>query len=109
MRNSCPLGWLFVLIVVCLSVIFIISRFGVKSGIWFLIAPVPSHCFSITFITSPKLSDRQNASITPQMNVFNQVYIPVFVIFLRKDMGCDCVSFYAVIDYKITLHNVQTK
>ena len=26
-----------------------ISRFGFESGIWFLIAPVPVHCFSITF------------------------------------------------------------
>ena len=30
-------------------VIFIISRFGFKSGICLLIAPVPVHCFSITF------------------------------------------------------------
>ena len=28
-----------------------ISRFGFKSGICLLIAPVPVHCFSITFIT----------------------------------------------------------
>ena len=27
-----------------------ISRFGFKSGICLLIAPVPVHCFSITFI-----------------------------------------------------------
>ena len=26
-----------------------ISRFGFKSGICLLIAPVPAHCFSITF------------------------------------------------------------
>ena len=25
-----------------------ISHFGLKSGIWLLIAPVPVHCFSIT-------------------------------------------------------------
>ena len=31
--------------------IFFISRFGFKSGICFLIAPVPVHCFSITFIS----------------------------------------------------------
>ena len=49
MGNSCPLSWSFVLIVFCLFVIFI-SRFGFKSGICFLIAPVPVHCFSITFI-----------------------------------------------------------
>ena len=46
--NSCPLGYQFVLIVFCLFVIFI-SRFGIKSGICLLIAPVPVHCFSITF------------------------------------------------------------
>ena len=28
-----------------------ISRFGFKSGICLLIAPVPVHCFSITFIS----------------------------------------------------------
>ena len=27
-----------------------ISHFGFKSGIWLLIAPVPVHCFSITFL-----------------------------------------------------------
>ena len=27
----------------------LISRFGFKSGICLLIAPVPVHCFSITF------------------------------------------------------------
>ena len=27
------------------------SRFGFKSGICILIAPVPVHCFSITFLT----------------------------------------------------------
>ena len=27
-----------------------ISRFGFKSGICLLIAPVPVHCFSITFV-----------------------------------------------------------
>ena len=26
-----------------------ISRFGFKSEIWLLIAPVPAHCFSITY------------------------------------------------------------
>ena len=45
--NSCLLGWPFVLIVFCLFVIFI--YFGFKSGIWLLIAPVPTRCFSITF------------------------------------------------------------
>ena len=31
-----------------------ISRFGFKSGICLLIAPVPVHCFSITFMVSEK-------------------------------------------------------
>ena len=48
--NSFPLGQQFVLIVFCLFVIFIYFPFGFKSGICLLIAPVPVHCFSITFI-----------------------------------------------------------
>ena len=49
-RMSDPLGWPYVHIVICLFVFFIIiSLFGFKSGIWLLIAPVPVHCFSITF------------------------------------------------------------
>ena len=47
--NSCPLGWPYVLIVFCLFEIKFIFHFGFKSGIWLLIAPVPVHCFSITF------------------------------------------------------------
>ena len=46
--NSCPLGYLFVLIVFCLFVIFFFSCFGFKSGICLLIAPVPVHWFSNT-------------------------------------------------------------
>ena len=41
---------LFVIIVFCLFVNLFISRFGFKSGICLLIAPVPVHCFSITLI-----------------------------------------------------------
>ena len=40
--NSCPLGKQFVLI-------YLFPAFGFKSGICLLIAPVPVHCFSITF------------------------------------------------------------
>ena len=47
--NSCPIGWLFVLIVFCLFVILVIPHFGFESGICLLIAPVPVHCFLITF------------------------------------------------------------
>ena len=32
-----------------------ISRFGFKSGICLLIAPVPVHCFSITFVKIKKM------------------------------------------------------
>ena len=46
--NSCPLGWPCVLF--CLFVIFIYFPFGFRSGIWLSIAPVPVHCFSITFM-----------------------------------------------------------
>ena len=48
--NSCPLGWPFVLIVFCLSIILVISHFGFEGGICLLIAPVPVHCFLITFL-----------------------------------------------------------
>ena len=41
---------LFSLYFVYLQYLFI-SRFGFKSGICLLIAPVPVHCFSITFST----------------------------------------------------------
>ena len=47
--NSYPLNWPFVLIVFCQFVIFFF-HFGIRSGIWRLIAPVPVNCFSITFI-----------------------------------------------------------
>ena len=49
--NSRPLGRQYVPLVFCLFVIFIISYFGFKSGIWLLIALVPEHCFSSNFIT----------------------------------------------------------
>ena len=42
--NSCPLGWPYVLSVLCLFLF--ITHFGFKSGIWRLIALVPVHCFS---------------------------------------------------------------
>ena len=32
------------------SLYFEFDNFGFKSGIWLLIAPVPVHCFSITFL-----------------------------------------------------------
>ena len=35
-----------------LFVIFIFSRFGFRSEIWLLIAPVPVYCCSITLITT---------------------------------------------------------
>ena len=41
-------GHIFPLSFVYLYFLFI-SHFGFKSGIWLLIAPVPVHCFSITF------------------------------------------------------------
>ena len=47
--NSCLLSWPFFLIVFCLFVVLVISHFGFEGGICFLIAPVPVHCFLITF------------------------------------------------------------
>ena len=62
--NSCPLGWPYVLIVFCLFVFFLfIPHFGFKSKIWLLIAPVPVHCFSITFNGDYVKSKSRNASI----------------------------------------------
>ena len=51
LRKSCPLGWLCVLIVFCLFVILVISRF--EGGVWFLIAPNPVHCLLVTFTSEP--------------------------------------------------------
>ena len=48
--NSCPLGWLFVLIVFCLFVMLVIFHLGFESRICLLIAPVPVHCFLVTFL-----------------------------------------------------------
>ena len=42
--------WPCVLIVFCLFVILVISRFGFDGGVWFLIAPVLIHCLLVTFI-----------------------------------------------------------
>ena len=47
--KSCPLGCPCVLILFCLSVILVISRFGFEGGVWFLIAAVPVHCILATF------------------------------------------------------------
>ena len=52
--NSCPLGWPFVLIVFCLFVILVISHFGFESRICLLIAPVPVHCFFVTFLLNKR-------------------------------------------------------
>ena len=49
---------LFLLYFVYLKYLFI-SRFGFKSEICLLIAPVPVHCFSITSITFFKLSAKK--------------------------------------------------
>ena len=48
--KSCPLGWPCALIVFCLFVILVISPFGFKGLVWFLVAPVPVHCLLVTFL-----------------------------------------------------------
>ena len=49
LRNSCPLGWPYVLIVFCLFCnIYLFPVLVLRAGFWLLIAPVPVHCFSIT-------------------------------------------------------------
>ena len=40
---------------ICIFFLFI-YHFGFKSGIWLLIAPVPVHYFSITFITATEVT-----------------------------------------------------
>ena len=44
--NSCPLGCSHCV----LSVILVISHFGFESRICLLFAPVPVHCFLVTFL-----------------------------------------------------------
>ena len=62
-------------------IILFISRFGFKSGIWFLIAPVPVHCFSITFMTvanfgfSSCLSDNPFSLLCSMKYVHNMYFI----------------------------------
>ena len=56
-----------------------ISRFGIKSGICLLIAPVPVHCFSITFIeafnsTSRYLDDFLNIDNPYLEKMVNTIY-----------------------------------
>ena len=50
--DSCPLGWPFVLIVVCLFVIFIYFPFWFYERDLAIDCPVPVHCFSIIFMNS---------------------------------------------------------
>ena len=52
--NSCPFDWPFVFIVFCLFVILVISHFGFESRICLLIAPVPVHCFLVTFLLNKR-------------------------------------------------------
>ena len=47
--NSWPLAYAFVFIVFCLFVILVTSHYGFENGVSLLIAPVPVHCFLITF------------------------------------------------------------
>ena len=49
--GGCPLGWRFVLVVFGLFVILVyFPLWFLGGGVCLLIAPVPVHCFSITFI-----------------------------------------------------------
>ena len=47
--KSYPLSWPCVLVVFCLFVISVISRFGFEGWVWILFAPVPVHCLLVTF------------------------------------------------------------
>ena len=52
-------------------VLWFISRFGFKSGIWLLIAPFPVHCFSVTFLLNCKyinVSDIDDCDTDPCNN-----------------------------------------
>ena len=48
--KNCRLGWPCVLIVFCLFVILVSSRFCFEGGVWFLIVPVPVNCLLAIFI-----------------------------------------------------------
>ena len=55
-----------------------VSRFGFKSGICLLIAPVPVHCFSITFnnIQHDKIQNvRQNDQNYYNVRIFNLIIL----------------------------------
>ena len=69
-----------------------ISRFGFKSGICLLIAPVPVHCFSITHYIFSRLT--VNLSVC---NFNNKV----FLIFVSQEFGSDCPSSRSLSDFFI--------
>ena len=67
--QSCPFGWPCVLIVLCLFVILVISRFGFGGGVWFLNAPVPVHSLLGTFIRSFSLVLRTDVHLLPTLEL----------------------------------------
>ena len=46
-----PLGWPYILFVLCLFVILVVSHIGFEGGNWLLIPQVPGHCLPDTFLT----------------------------------------------------------
>ena len=67
--QSCPFGWPCALIVLCLFVILVISRFCFEIGVWFLIAPVPVHSLLGTFIRSFSLFLHTDVHLLPPLEL----------------------------------------
>ena len=57
---------------VFITVLFLLG-FGFKSGICLLIAPVPVHCFSITFITDFPLNNHERCEVGTEHTCLKQV------------------------------------
>ena len=63
---------MFTLSFVCSCFFLFIFHFGLKSGIWLLIAPVPVQCFSITYILL--LKTEAFSSYFPVMSSFQNAW-----------------------------------
>ena len=84
---ACSVSNLFPLYFVYLLYLFI-SRFGFKSGICLLIAPVPVHCFSITFCENSAPSVKHN---------YIRFVSCIFVILVISHFGCEDRIFVLIV------------
>ena len=82
--NSCSLGWPCVLIVFCLFVILVISRFGLEGRIWVLIASVPGLCILFTFKHSIPITEISKTKI--KTNVLSDLaHVPSSSLYCMSD------------------------